>query len=63
MFETPRARDVIVPPVTETVTGTIIVVFPSEIVIVALPLPFAPMPMDVATNVPDDAGAETDIDA
>jgi hypothetical protein len=44
------------PPVTETVIGTVIVSVPSEIVIVVEPLLFEPMPIDVATNVPVEAG-------
>ncbi len=43
--------------VTETVIGTLIAFVPSEIVIVVEPLEFAPMPIDVATNEPVDAGA------
>jgi hypothetical protein len=37
--------------------GTLIAFVPSEIVIVVEPLEFAPMPIDVATNEPVDAGA------
>lgn len=60
-----RARYVMIPLVTETVTGTWIVIVPSEIVIVVFPLKFTPMPIDVTTKTPVDAGvarAETPTD-
>lgn len=60
------SRYVIVPPVIETVTGTWIVSVPSETAIVVEPLMLVPMPIDVATKTPVDAGlddVETAIDA
>ncbi len=51
----------IVPLVTDTVTGNAIAWVPSEIVIVVEPLRFEPMPIDVATNEPVDAG-DVDVD-
>jgi hypothetical protein len=47
---------VIVPLVTDTVTGKLIAFVPSEIVMVVAPLVFVPMPIDVKLNVPVDAG-------
>jgi len=44
------------PPVIETVTGTVIVSVPSEIVIVVDPLDDAPRPIAVAVNTPVEAG-------
>jgi hypothetical protein len=46
------------PPVIETVTGTVIVSVPSEIVIVVEPANAAPSPIAVAVNTPVDAGAD-----
>jgi hypothetical protein len=57
---------VIVPLVTDTVTGKLIAFVPSEIVMVVAPLLFVPMPIDVKLNVPVDAGvfdADTATDA
>jgi hypothetical protein len=57
---------VIVPVVTDTVTGNAIAFVPSEIVMVVDPLRFDPMPIEVATNEPVEAGdddAETVTDA
>jgi len=45
------------PFVTETVTGTLMVSVPSEIVIVVAPLEFVPMPIDVMVKTPVEAGA------
>ncbi len=46
----------IVPVVTDTVTGKLIAFVPSENVIVVEPLLLAPSPIDVSVNTPDDAG-------
>jgi hypothetical protein len=54
---------VIVPVVTETVTGTLMLTVPSEMTIEVEPLAVDPIPIDVAANVPTAAVAESVIDA
>jgi hypothetical protein len=49
----------IVPLVTETVIGRLIVMVPSEIVMLVFPVKLVPMPIEVAVNVPDEVGGAT----